>query len=174
MPSKSKTKGSSFERHIATFLTETYNSTFLRVFGSGAFVGGSNNFRKELLGNHQIQSAKGDIYPPEDWKKLNIECKSYAEFPFHQLFTSDVKLLDQWIAQVYDAADFYDLNILFMKFNRKGKWVAFENIVPFEVNRSIQYKDWTFCSWDLFWENEDNREKFKSFAQSGTASLPSS
>ena len=134
-------------------------------------MGGTNNFRKETLGQHQIQSSKGDIYPPEDWKFLNIECKSYADFPFHQLFAGDVKILDKWFEQTYDAADEGDLNIIFMKFNRKGKWVAFENIMPFEVSRSIQYKDWTFCSWDLFWENEANRYKFKLYSQGGVASL---
>ena len=55
---------------------------------------------------------------------MNAECKSYKEFPFHQLFTGSVKLLDTWIEQCLEPADPEDFNIIFMKFNRKGTYVA--------------------------------------------------
>ena len=85
MPSKSKTKGSSFEREVAKELSDLYNESFVRTPSSGAYIGGSNVARKEVLSEGQIQSFRGDIIPPDDWKYFNVECKSYADFPFHQL-----------------------------------------------------------------------------------------
>ena len=41
MPSKSKIKGSSFEREIAKELSDLYNESFVRTPSSGAYVGGS-------------------------------------------------------------------------------------------------------------------------------------
>ena len=54
MTSKSKTKGKSWERDVCLFLSELYNQSFIRVPGSGAFIGGSNQFRKETLSDEQI------------------------------------------------------------------------------------------------------------------------
>ena len=71
MPSSSKTKGNSFERQIAQFLTELYGETFIRAPGSGAYVGGNNNTRKQFLHEGQIRSFKGDIVPGQSFPKLN-------------------------------------------------------------------------------------------------------
>lgn len=49
MPSKSKTKGSSFEREIAVYLSNLYKESFVRVPNSGAYTGGNNSHRKEFL-----------------------------------------------------------------------------------------------------------------------------
>ena len=49
MPSKSKAKGSSYERDLAKFLSEKYNGSFVRVPNSGAYIGGSNFHRACLL-----------------------------------------------------------------------------------------------------------------------------
>ena len=38
MPSKSKAKGSSYERELAKFLSEKYNGSFVRVPNSGAYI----------------------------------------------------------------------------------------------------------------------------------------
>ena len=106
MPSKSKTKGSSFEREVAKDLSELYEDSFVRTPSSGAYVGGTNVIRKERLSEGQIQSFRGDIIPPDDWKYFNVECKSYADFPFHQLlYQGDVRLLDEWIEQLLDVAE---------------------------------------------------------------------
>ena len=115
---KSKNKGKAFEREIANFLSALYEESFTRVPYSGAFVGGKNAVRKEQLDEAQIRGFKSDIIPPDGWGKLNIECKHYAEFPFHALLRPDrIPLLDQWIAQTYDAADEGDVNLIIMKFN---------------------------------------------------------
>ena len=124
MPSPSKAKGNSFERQTADFLTELYGEKFIRAPGSGAYTGGKNSHRKEFLHEGQIRNFKSDIVPGESFPKLNAECKSYKDFPFHQLFSGEVKMLDGWIQQCIDASDPGDFNIIFMKFNRKGTYVA--------------------------------------------------
>jgi hypothetical protein len=168
MPSKSKTKGNSWELDVSKFLSETYNENFLRIPSSGAFVGGKNNIRKVSLDGSQLQSKKGDIHPPETWKHWNIECKNYKDFPFHQLWTTDVKILDSWIQQQKDVEDPGDLNLILIKISRKDKWVVFPENLGFIVDRSLLYKGWYFVSWDDFWTKEQNRNLVKQHSQLGT------
>ena len=61
MPSKSKAKGSSYERDLAKFLSEKYNGSFVRVPNSGAYIGGSNFHRATNLSEGQVRGFKGDI-----------------------------------------------------------------------------------------------------------------
>lgn len=124
MPSLQKSKGSGFEREIARFLSDLYKESFMRVQNSGAYIGGKNSFRKDSLSESQIRHSKGDIVPGESFPRLNVECKSYKDFPFHQLFLGQVKVLENWINQCMDVSDPGDFNIIFMKFNRKGTFVA--------------------------------------------------
>ena len=161
MPSKSKAKGNAWELEVAKFLSVTYNESFLRIPSSGAFVGGKNNFRKSTIDASQLQGKKGDIHPPEAWKHWNIECKSYADFPFHQLWTSDVKILDSWIAQQHDVEDKGDLNLILIKISRKDKWVVYQEGLGFVSDRSIHYKGWFFTSWDDFWSKQLNLDLVK-------------
>jgi signal transduction histidine kinase len=79
MPSKSKNKGSSFEREIATFLSNLYSESFVRIPNSGAYIGGANTHRKNRLSENQIKSFKGDIVPPDSWVYFNAEAKNYAD-----------------------------------------------------------------------------------------------
>lgn len=164
MPSKSKTKGNAWELEVAKFLSATYSESFLRIPSSGAFVGGKNSHRKAGLGDAQLQSKKGDIHPPQDWKHWNLECKSYADFPFHQLWTGDVKILDSWIAQQHEVEDDGDLNLILIKISRKDKWVVFQENLGFTVDRSIHYKGWYFTSWDDFWTKPENQKKVKDYS----------
>ena len=140
MPSRSKTKGNAWELEVAKFLSVTYGESFLRIPSSGAFVGGKNAFRKGQLGGSQIQSKKGDIHPPESWRYWNVECKSYANFPFHQLWYTDVKILDSWIQQQKDVEDPGDLNLILIKITRKEKWVVYQANLGFVSDRYIHYK----------------------------------
>jgi len=165
MPSRSKTKGNAWELEVAKFLTEIYQESFIRIPSSGAFVGGKNNFRKSTLGNAQLQSKKGDIHPPESWKHWNIECKSYADFPFHQLWYTDVKILDSWIQQQHDVEDKGDLNLILIKISRKGQWVVFPADLEFVVDRSILYKGWKIAEWDQFWTRQENRDLVKKYSE---------
>lgn len=161
MPSKSKAKGNSWELDVAKFLTETYGETFLRVPSSGAFVGGKNSFRKSTLDQSQLQSKKGDIHPPQSWKHFNCECKSYADFPFHQLFYADVKILDSWIAQQHEVEDDGDLNIILIKISRKERWVVVPATLGFVTERALEYKGWKFLEWDQFWKVQLNVDLLK-------------
>ena len=164
MPSKSKSKGNAWEFEVAKFLSATYNESFLRIPSSGAFVGGKNNVRKAALGGAQLQSKKGDIHPPQDWKYWNLECKSYADFPFHQLWTGDVKMLDAWIQQQHDVEDVGDLNLILIKISRKDKWVVFQEDLGFTVDRTLHYKGWYFTSWDDFWSKSANLDLVKNYS----------
>lgn len=164
MPSKSKAKGNSWELEVAKFLSSTYNESFLRVPSSGAFVGGKNNFRKATLDQSQLQSKKGDIHPPDAWTHFNVECKSYKDFPFHQLWYADVKILDSWIQQQHEVEDEGDLNLILIKISRKDKWVVYPQNLKFVVDRSLNYKDWIFVNWDDFWVKEQNQALVREYS----------
>lgn len=158
MPSTSKQKGSSFERDIANFLSDLYGERFIRSPGSGAYVGGVNQIRKEFLHEGQIRSFKGDIVPGQNFSKFNAECKSYKDFQFHQLLMGESKVLDKWIEQMLDVADKGDFNILFMKFNRKGKYIATQadtGIVSgknFLWYHSNKHGSWIIQEFEQFWK----------------------
>jgi hypothetical protein len=169
MPSKSKAKGNAWELEVAKFLASLYNESFIRIPSSGAFVGGKNTFRKTQIDSAQLQGKKGDIHPPEAWKHWNIECKSYADFPFHQLWYADVKILDSWIAQQKEVEDEGDLNLILIKISRKEKWVVYPQGLGFLAARSLNYKGWTFANWDHFWDVEWNRQQVKRYSVEGCA-----
>ena len=160
MPSPSKAKGNSFERQTADFLTKLYGEKFIRAPGSGAYVGGVNTARKQVLHEGQIRAFKGDIVPGQSFPKFNAECKSYKDFPFHQLFQGNIKILESWIDQCMDVADPEDFNILFMKFNRKGTYIAVQsqpNHTNLFFTRHFNYASkhhghWFVMDHDLFWE----------------------
>ena len=85
-----------------------------------------------------------------------MECKSYADFPFHQLlYQGDVRLLDEWIEQLLDVAEDNDLNLLILKFNLKGKYIGFQerllNISMF-THRHVNYKNWIITGYKDFFK----------------------
>lgn len=162
MPSKSKTKGSGYEREQAKLLMDTYGGSFVRVPNSGAFIGGSNFHRAQHLSEGQVRGFKGDIIPPDDWKYFNCECKFYGDFTFHQLLSDGhLPILEKWIDQTMEIADDRDINIIFMKFNRKGTYVAFQKKLmtnsDWDVKKYVTYEsknqgEWIFTSSQQFWE----------------------
>ena len=169
MPSPSKNKGSGFEREIAKFLSTLYGSTFIRAPGSGAYTGGSNSHRKQVLHEGQIRTFKGDIMPPEGYTLLNAEAKFYADFGFHQLFDSSQQI-DGWLSQLLAAADPGDLNVLFMKFNRKGRYIA---VVPHQEwcldcshfkYQSSKHGTWLIFGLETFFDH--NGTTFKKLCES--------
>ena len=174
MPSKSKAKGNAWELEVAKFLSETYKESFIRIPSSGAFVGGKNNFRKTQIDSAQLQGKKGDIHPPETWKHWNIECKSYADFPFHQLWYADVKILDAWIQQQKDVEDEGDLNLILIKISRKEKWVVFPQNLGFQTDRYLKYKGWMFVEWNQFWSVIENRDLVKKYSTESLILVPNS
>jgi hypothetical protein len=159
--SKSKEKGKSFEREVSGFLSNLYGESFVRVPNSGAFIGGANQQRKAFLSEHQSKSFKGDIIPPDSWTNFNAEAKSYADFPFHLVLTGDCKVLDGWLDQMMQVAEDDDLNILFMKFNRKGKFVCVQTCLTWVTDQFLYYtsknhQDWIIIEWNHFFKlNKD-------------------
>jgi Holliday junction resolvase len=161
MPSPQKAKGSSWERDVAVYLSNLYGESFIRAPGSGAYIGGSNTHRKEYLDEGQIRTFKGDIVPGKSFPRLNIECKSYKDFPFNLLYTSECKVLDAWLDQLLAPADATDINILAMKFNRKGKFIAYEHkhrLINYGNNYTV-YKNsqkhhgpWIILEFNTFWQ----------------------
>ena len=166
MPSKSKNKGSSFERDIAKMLSETFGESFIRVTNSGAYIGGKNTARKDTLSEAQIRHSKGDIVPGPSFGRMNAEAKNYADFPFHQLFTGSCRQLDGWIEQMLEVADEGDFNILFMKFNRKGTYV----VVPHNHNWDPTLSSFTYRSRQQVWQIFD-LEQFLKLNQQSIAAL---
>ncbi len=158
MSNKSKAKGSSWERDVATHLSALYDDHFMRVPNSGAYTGGMNAGRKLTMTEGQIRHMKGDIVPPDHWKHLNCECKNYASFPFHRLLmNTTIPILEDWFDQIRDAADAGDINVLFMKITRVGKFVAFETTQPFLTARHVDYIDkatweWRITDYESFFE----------------------
>lgn len=127
MTSKQKAKGNAWENEICKFLGATLGGNFQRVPNSGAYMGGKNVFRKEFLSDGQQRAAKGDLIPPDDLNKLNIEAKNYADIAFHQIIDGGCKQLDAWIDQTEDPADPGDFSLTIFKITRKGSWVAFKS-----------------------------------------------
>jgi len=174
MPSPQKNKGSGYERDVAKFLSELYGESFIRAPGSGAYVGGKNQARTEFLHEGQIRSFKGDIVPGESFSKMNAECKFYQDFPFHLILTGECKQLDSWLDQLLDVEDEGDFNILFMKFNRKGQYVAVQPKLTWIMDNywfyaSKKYGDWIITEKDSFFKN--NAELVKQY--SGTSDTKS-
>lgn len=153
MPSKSKNKGSGFEREVSKFLSELYGENFMRAPGSGAYTGGTNSHRKQILHEGQIRNFKGDIIPGQSFPLFNCECKFYAEYQFHQLF-EESKQLETWIDQLMMASDEDDFNILLMKFNRRGRYVAVQSkisdIDPEQDLNHMNYKTKVYGTWKIY------------------------
>jgi len=167
MSSKSKNKGKSWERDVCLFLSELYNDSFIRVPGSGAFIGGSNQFRKDTLSEEQIKLSRGDIIPPLHFPYFLAECKNYADFPFHSLISnSNIAILNTWIEQVeHDVTDRNDVWLLFIKITRKGQYVLFDTRmlgdVMFPLPYGVKYKKYWFCDMQYFFECYKNELELK-------------
>ena len=167
MTNKSKNKGKSWERDVCNFLSELYDDSFIRVPNSGAFVGGKNEFRKEYLSEEQIKLSRGDIIPPLHYPFFLAECKNYAEFPFHSLFSkSTIPLLDTWIDQVeHDVTSENDLWLLFIKITRKGTYVLFdtnlydpkESCIECRKTYGAIYKKYWFTEMNIFFSNHKEK-----------------
>jgi hypothetical protein len=157
--SKSKRKGNSWELQVAKFLSVQHDASFIRAPHSGAYIGGSNSHRKALLDDSQVKSFKGDIVPPASWVRFNAEAKSYADFPFHQLFQGPVLILEKWLGQLLEVANDHDFNILIMKFNRKGSFIAVQPTPRLSNNsnhliyNSPSYGTWIIQDFESFWVN---------------------
>lgn len=179
MPSPQKAKGSSFEREVAQFLSNLYEESFIRAPGSGAYVGGKNKSRKQFLHEGQVRSFKGDIVPGQSFTNFNAECKSYADFPFHLMLSGECKQLDSWLEQMMDVSEPNDLNILFVKFNRKGKFVVVQSKLTWVSDQFMYYTskslgDWVMIEFNHFFKlNKDILKTYSSGTNNKLNTAPS-
>lgn len=157
MPSPQKSKGSGWERAVSQFLSETLGGHFMRSPGSGAYVGGQNQQRKQVMSTESVRVFKGDVIPSEGYEHLNIECKFYKDFAFHQLIQGEpIKQLEAWLAQSLEVADAQDITLIIMKFNRCGSYILAPNNIAWvlpqgSVNyRSPKHGSWWFCDFEKF------------------------
>lgn len=142
MPSKSKIKGSTFERDVAKMFNEIYETNeFSRTFGSGAFVGKSNWDKRKGLSEEVKTALAGDIITPK-WFPLSIECKNYDDTPaYHNLLTEDGDAtLNTWLGKsIYDAVNTNMIPCVCFKTTRKGSFIVLPYIVLDELNLECNY-----------------------------------
>ena len=123
MTSKSKSKGNRWELQLAEMLGSTLGGNFQRTPNSGAYTGGSNVKRLEKMSPNQIQLSRGDLIPPDHLPNLLVEAKSYASFPWHQLYDS-CQILDKWLLQLGSNSETF--NLLAFKIDRMGSFGVVE------------------------------------------------
>lgn len=166
MPSKGKAKGNGWEREVAQYLTDLFGEPFVRVPNSGAFIGGKNVHRKTALSEEQIRGFKGDIIPGPSFSKLNIEAKFYKDIGFHLILQGSCKQLDTWLDQLLTGSDTGDINMLAMKFNRKGSFIAYQayhlpqfnagtNYIHYQ-NKDTNHGPWIVQEFQIFWQLNAN------------------
>ena len=158
MTSRAKSKGNSWELEIAKDLSEMFGENFMRVPSSGGYVGGANAIRKATMHESQIRTFKSDIIPGHSFPRLNIEAKSYKDFPFHQLFADkECKQLELWLGQLLTAAEPNDYNLLILKVTHKGKFIISPLGQTNKTNlRFLQYNSskhghWAVSDYNKFW-----------------------
>ena len=105
---------------------------------------------------------------------MNLECKFYADFPFNLVLAGNCKVLDGWIAQLMEVAEPSDVNLLIMKFNRKGRFIAVQSNLTWITDQfmyysSSLYKDWLIIEFDHFFNH--NKDLLKSYSGT-TTSIP--
>ena len=125
MPSKSKTKGNSFERDVCKYLNKLTGLNFTRVPNSGAYIGGSNQNRVGALTDAQVQIFDGDIITPDEFNDWSLECKFYKSFAWKKLFQPDGEAqLNGWIEQSKITSKPYWM--LFFKINNAGQYCVMD------------------------------------------------
>ena len=156
MASKSKTKGSTFERDVAKMFNEIYNTNeFSRTFGSGAFVGKSNWNKRQGLSDEVKTALAGDIITPK-WFPLSIECKNYEDTPaYHNLITEEGdSTMDMWLGKsIFDGINTNMIPCVIFKTTRKGVFVTLPihimDYITLDCNY-LRYKCFVVVSLDNF------------------------
>jgi Holliday junction resolvase len=139
---RSKIKGVNGERELAKILSSTFEAPFIRSDGSGAYIGGKNIGRKDMMSATQTRVRKADIIPPDHLPRLVIECKARKDFGFHSLIQSGpCPLLDDWIKQTIDVIDPEDQWFVAFKIRLRGWYL----VVP--ESESTHYVFGNYCDY---------------------------
>jgi hypothetical protein len=111
-----KQKGNSYEREIANYLTYLLGVKYNRVPMSGAFA---------TVSHVENPLFKGDVFTEdEEYKKIIIECKSWADMKLVEFFNLQSKIYD-WIAQAKRESDGLPW-LLFIKISRQGDFLIYD------------------------------------------------
>lgn len=152
MPSVSKSKGNRGERAIADRLSDIFNLNFERVPNSGAFIGGKNSSRIARLSRSQQLLTEGDLIVPEELAHVKIECKTYKDFSWKSIFSTN-KQLEDWIGQ---AKDTNKLWFLTFKINYCSACVVFsyDHFKDFQLPECYHiYKNqYIICDFETFFQ----------------------
>ena len=152
MPSASKSKGNRGERAVADRLSEIFNLNFERVPNSGAFVGGKNSERLARLSKSQQLLTEGDLIVPEELHHMKIECKTYKDFSWKSLLSTN-KQLEDWISQ---AEDTQKLWFLTFKINYCDTCLVFSRTYVGELELPHSYlnykRDYIVCNFEDFFK----------------------
>ena len=123
----SKSKGSSFERNMATEFSELFKDTFKRVPQSGAIVGGLNRLKMHELRSDAQEILAGDLIVPR-WFPFSVELKNYGVDTGPNMYTlleNNSAVLDGWIEQsIADATFARKKYLLLFKITRKSSYVC--------------------------------------------------
>lgn len=109
-----KRKGNSFENEIAKFLTKATGVKFSRVPASGAFG---------TINRSTDSRFFGDVFTEDErFNDIVVECKSYKDFNFREIFSKNSKLY-KWIKQCkLESRD--KKWVLFFKINFSGTYMC--------------------------------------------------
>lgn len=92
-----------------------------------------------------------------------------VNFPFHQVLAGSCKQLDSWLEQLMAVSETNDINVLFIKLNRKGKYVVVQSKLTWVTDHFMYYTsptqgDWVVLEFDQFFKN--NTEILKAYSGS--------
>lgn len=150
----SKRKGNSSENEVRKILDERFSFTnFHRSPSSGAFVGGSNFYRKEELNKSQNLVFVGDIYCSREDFKFTIEHKAYAEASFWDLFNESSDL-HSWMKQAeHDAESVGKQPMLIVKYNFHERIVYLKKnyVDSLDCSNLDTYAIFSHNGWYCFW-----------------------
>ena len=152
MSINSKNKGSSWERALCKILKERFpGRDFSRVPTSGAFFGKSNKERRSLAEDNVKEVLSGDIICPSDFK-FSVECKSYANISFWDLFNESSDL-HSWMRQCSEDAEFTNkIPLLVVKINNHKPFVGTTLCVE---NYILEHKRFYFYTLEDFLRFDD-------------------
>lgn len=173
MSVNSKSKGSRAERELAKIFQDHLGGYFQRVPSSGAFTGGKNSSRKDIMSDTQIRAAKSDIIPPDEYPYLVIECKHYKALPYHSFVTdTNFSLLDTWIKELEYDCDEGDFGVLCFKANNRKWSICFHNkyLHLLNITNHAIYDSYVIC--DLLTFLENNKENIKGISNGEKKSKP--
>jgi hypothetical protein len=154
----SKNKGNTFERKIATTLSQRFKEhtgveqAFRRNIDSGSFFGGKNANRTI---SHDLEKATfGDIVCPNDFS-FTIECKHYKLPPsFSSILKQENATLNSWIEQgLSDAKHAQRHMMIIAKFNLVPEIAILEGL---REDRLMSYKNYSIYSLETILSYPDN------------------